>query len=986
MNMKCERKVICLLHVFIFLLLLFLSPPLHAETHISGGQVFDQHWTPSEGPYIIEGIITIPVETFTDSNGNGQWDDAEEYTDTNNNGQWDAGEPLNDIDGDGIWDDREPLNDINGNNEYDGALSLQIAPGTELRFAADAALKIYGILLAEGTAEDPIRMLRNDGGGAWDGVQFITNTSSQSVLEHVEISGAETGVLASSSSPQISYCVIEGNSNEGIQFSNSRSLVEHCIIRENGRGIYLKSVSPVCIENNWIGANTGDGIYYDHDSANDSAELLIRNNIIAFNGSDGIDLNQYSHTFKTSILYNTITYNAACGILYHPNNSGFENYLEVTGNIVVSNGSYGVLSDDPSRVTISYNDIWGNANSYYGVTAPDTDIAADPQFIDDNNDFHLHSYSPCVDAGEPLRLDLDGSRADMGAYGGLGLPVIGDISITVSQNEVDQFASLIGSGSIDGAGNWHYISYVWSYILPDGSTATSEIMQVDLTDGKAFFPPFTLRTDMVGIWKVKVKILNPDEGLESNQKTYMVTAEGADSIPPGQITDLQAVPGTGAGSIILTWTAPGDDGRVGTAAGYEVCASDQPITEENFSSVDVVEQSWIPVSGNSGEYRVVSGLTPGGSYYFALRAVDEAGNAGAVSNSTMAEVSAGGSQLEETLESLSIKADSVVDEGNGIKTASGNVIINDILHYSGSLTIDSNAGTVSGDGELTLENVPGYGRLVLYNGAFTFNAVQMLAEALSSIQGSLVIGGMTVGLQNIKLIDNGVSLEGYLASGSERLLAHFKITLANGIELVGGDLTIGKARLALDEVTVTPVGISIGKALMSAQTIGEVAVENLVIDTEGLRFQNGMVKFMNFTALVDDLAVTEDSFSISGSMAVLNTELAIDSLEIGDHSLTFKKASSTICGLTVAIGSSQPDDGSNDMILSGLLTLPENMGGTSVAADFILHPGGSLDLRGRIKGINIGLEGGYQLENAWLEWCCANTFGNIEKEYAGRPA
>jgi len=38
---------------------------------------------------------------------------------------------------------------------------------------------------------------------------------------------------------------------------------------------------------------------------------------------------------------------------------------------------------------------------------------------------------------------------------------------------------------------------------------------------------------------------------------------------PGTITDLVASTGTQAGSIVLKWTAPGDDGTTGTATRYE---------------------------------------------------------------------------------------------------------------------------------------------------------------------------------------------------------------------------------------------------------------------------------------------------------------------------------------------------------------------------------------------------------------------------------
>lgn len=78
-------------------------------------------------------------EPFTDSNGNGQWDQADTYDDLNGDGNWDPGEPLlNDWDGDGEWDDAEPYTDSNGNGTYDGALT-----SFDLAYEATGVAGIY---------------------------------------------------------------------------------------------------------------------------------------------------------------------------------------------------------------------------------------------------------------------------------------------------------------------------------------------------------------------------------------------------------------------------------------------------------------------------------------------------------------------------------------------------------------------------------------------------------------------------------------------------------------------------------------------------------------------------------------------------------------------------------------------------------------------------------------------------------------------------
>src|SRR4030067_384483 len=59
-------------------------------------------------------------ENFTDQNGNGAWDNADQFTDGNGNGTWDPGELLTaDDNGNGAWERREPFADDNGNAPHD---------------------------------------------------------------------------------------------------------------------------------------------------------------------------------------------------------------------------------------------------------------------------------------------------------------------------------------------------------------------------------------------------------------------------------------------------------------------------------------------------------------------------------------------------------------------------------------------------------------------------------------------------------------------------------------------------------------------------------------------------------------------------------------------------------------------------------------------------------------------------------------------------
>ncbi|MBU4264284.1 MAG: right-handed parallel beta-helix repeat-containing protein [Proteobacteria bacterium] len=480
--MKHNKNIFRFIHLTTLMFFLSISSPVKADTYISGGFIYDEYWTQGEGPYIIEGIITVPVETFSDNNGNGIWDDAEEYEDINDNGQWDPGEPLNDTDDDGVWDDREFLNDINGNNEYDGALSLVIAPGTELRFAEDAQLRVNGLLLAEGTLENPIRMIRDDSAAAWGGVQFSYASSSQSVLDYVEISGAGNAVSAysvsanltisnclihdnsigfnlSSSSPTISNCEVSNNSTGFYLLGSSSPHINHCTIKENSSyGITITDTCSALIENNWIGIN-GNGIHYSETLVSSASELVIQNNVIVFNSSSGIDLSYSSNNLKKTVLYNTIAYNGYSGITVKGYSSTYTNPVEITGNIVVRNGGYGIYSQYSTDQTVGYNDVWGNALSYYGVDVPDTDISEDPLFdlTLDTTAYHLLPDSPCLTAGP--------DAGEIGAYGNSGNPACLEVLVISFPN---------GGGSLIKG---RYYTIAW-----DSSNLIGNI-QIDLYKG-----------------------------------------------------------------------------------------------------------------------------------------------------------------------------------------------------------------------------------------------------------------------------------------------------------------------------------------------------------------------------------------------------------------------------------------------------------------------------------------------------------------------
>jgi len=191
-----------------------------------------------------------------------------------------------------------------------------------------------------------------------------------------------------------------------------------------GGGIFCNmSASPeICnnrVEINSSGIATWNG-----------SNPYIHNNVVIDNTYTGISISS-----DPDVINNTIANN---------NNGVYDSggYQPIImNNIVTGNSNIGMGCVNSSVPTdFSYNDVWGNGQNYYNCSAGPGDISANPLYVDETNgNFHLQAGSPCIDSGNPNPAynDPDGTRNDMGAYGGPGATVnMPRISLTIpSQNE-----------------------------------------------------------------------------------------------------------------------------------------------------------------------------------------------------------------------------------------------------------------------------------------------------------------------------------------------------------------------------------------------------------------------------------------------------------------------------------------------------------------------------------------------------------------------
>ncbi|MDP2896618.1 MAG: right-handed parallel beta-helix repeat-containing protein [bacterium] len=171
---------------------------------------------------------------------------------------------------------------------------------------------------------------------------------------------------------------------------------------ERGGGIMCEGSSPTIRGNVivWNQAQLGGAVYCDRSKA------LVVNNIIAHNSAENISAGIYCFNYSSPIIVN---------------------------NTIVSNGNGAVFSGFASWPTIANCIFWGNGVDLYSCTATHScldggdpskgNILAYPHFVAPEEDnYRLHSWSPCIDAGDPTsdfsrEPEPNGGRVNMGAYG-----------------------------------------------------------------------------------------------------------------------------------------------------------------------------------------------------------------------------------------------------------------------------------------------------------------------------------------------------------------------------------------------------------------------------------------------------------------------------------------------------------------------------------------------------------------------------------------
>jgi parallel beta-helix repeat protein len=217
------------------------------------------------------------------------------------------------------------------------------------------------------------------------------------------------------------------------------------LIQNNGwDGVALYRGASAVIADNTIkdGRGAGIGITWDANA------MVSRNRVSGYWKGIGAFGNTWASVRNNAVFDNlgwgivatgTASMEVINNVIHHNGNCGFAVWRETArgvlkNNIITDNGwkeewvcpGVGIwMNTSVDQFPTEFNNVWNNAaGDYSGVpdqTGIGGNVSQDPGFRDDGS-FMLDNTSPCVDAGDSVTVDTDGTRSDMGIFGGPQAP------------------------------------------------------------------------------------------------------------------------------------------------------------------------------------------------------------------------------------------------------------------------------------------------------------------------------------------------------------------------------------------------------------------------------------------------------------------------------------------------------------------------------------------------------------------------------------
>lgn len=127
-------------------------------------------------------------------------------------------------------------------------------------------------------------------------------------------------------------------------------------------------------------------------------------------------------------------------------------------NNIIYDCTSGIYTNPTNENRADYNLFYKNKDNYLYNTLPgEHDIYKNPMFVNipeadslQHFDFHLQAFSPAIDAGDPEILDKDGTRSDIGLFGGPhgAITFYSDYPPSIPEGLIIEFDSLSNNLSI----------------------------------------------------------------------------------------------------------------------------------------------------------------------------------------------------------------------------------------------------------------------------------------------------------------------------------------------------------------------------------------------------------------------------------------------------------------------------------------------------------------------------------------------------------
>lgn len=197
-----------------------------------------------------------------------------------------------------------------------------------------------------------------------------------------------------------------------------------------------------------------------------------------------------------------------------------------------------------------------------------------------------------------------------------------------------------GDDGVAGTATSYDIRYSSSPILTDTDYASAIVVgptpAPSLTGTPESFTVAGLSPLTTYHFAIKTADEIPNTSGLSNVPVTATTAAPLDTTAPEAVFDLAALSPTDT-SLTVSWTAPHEDGTTGGAAtSYDLrYSSAGPIsTDVDFAAATAVSGEPTPSAPGMLESLVVTGLTANTTYFFALKSLDDASNASALSTAS----------------------------------------------------------------------------------------------------------------------------------------------------------------------------------------------------------------------------------------------------------------------------------------------------------------------------------------------------------------